>query len=508
MLLDRTPFRLLLVSCWLAGAFFAAPRAWAATACASVSCAISCSPTAPVAISTLVPSSEFPAVAPTPIAFVDPNDHRGRRLIATQEGTILVWDSATQTILPTFFLDLRDDIGGPVQAGGERGLLALAVEPDYAVTGRFYVFYTQADLGAGTSGDIVIERYQRSAVNPDVADPATATTIMVIDHPVSNHNGGNLVFGPDGFLYISTGDGGGGCDSGAGINGDGQRTDTLAGKMLRIDVRGIDPGAGPADDCGVGPTNYTVPSSNPFSGQEPACDEVWALGLRNPFRFSFDRQTGDLYIGDVGQLKWEEINLKRASTPAPVNFGWVCREGCETADNNESSCSVAGCPTDFGTTCEFPRTASGYWDPILCHHNGGWASIMGGYRYRGSFVPSIAGDYIYSDAACGQIWKTDTLDPANPAAISASCWASGFGGIFGFAEDRLGELYLILGGQGRIACIHNGAGCTWATAEILFGDGFESGDTAGWDRTVTPPELDDPGAGNRFGSARSRSGRP
>jgi hypothetical protein len=216
---------------------------------------------------------------------------------------------------------------------------------------------------------------------------------------------------------------------------------------------------------------------------EPACDEVWALGLRNPFRFSFDRQTGDLYIGDVGQNKWEEINLKRAATPAPVNFGWVCREGCETAGNTESNCNTGGCPVDPGTTCEFPRT-SGFWDPILCHHNGGWASIMGGYRYRGTEVPSIAGDYVYGDAACGQIWKTTTLNPANPAAIDAECWASGFGGTFGFAEDHLGELYVVVGGASRIACIHNGDGCPWAGAGAIFTDGFESGDTSLWSTTT------------------------
>ena len=225
-----------------------------------------------------------------------------------------------------------------------------------------------------------------------------------------------------------------------------------------------------------------MPSTNPFFGQEPACDEVWAFGLRNPFRFSFDRDNGDLYIGDVGQLKWEEINLQTAATPAPVNFGWVCREGCETANNNESSCSTAGCPVDTGTMCEFPR-AAGMWDPILCHYNGGWDSIMGGYRYRGTQVPSIGGDYIYGDAACGQIWKTTVLDPSNPAAIDAECWASGLGGTFGFSEDADGELYVVVGGAGRIDCIHNGDGCTWI-GEDVFTDGFESGDTSVWSSTV------------------------
>jgi glucose/arabinose dehydrogenase len=482
-------------------ALAATTTAWGATSCFSDSCATACSPL-PVEISTLVQSSAFPAGATTPIAFVDPDDGRDRRLIATQQGSILVWEGTTETILPAPFIDLRDDVGGPVLAGGERGLLALAVDPDYAQTGQFYVFYTAAAGGPGSTGDVVIERYERSGADPDVADPASATTILVIDHPASNHNGGWLAFGLDGFLYISTGDGGSACDSAQGINGDGQRPDTLAGKMLRIDVRGIDPGGTAPDDCGVETGPYTIPTDNPFAGQEPACDEVWALGLRNPFRFSFDRETGDLYIGDVGQGKWEEIDLQAASTPAPVNFGWVCREGCETAGNDESSCSTSGCPVDPGTTCLFPRP-TGFWDPILCHYNGGWDSIMGGYRYRGTGVPSIAGDYIYGDAACGQIWKTTTLDPADPAAISAACWASGFGGTYGFAEDHMGELYVVVGGAGRVDCIHDGDGCFWAgLGDLLFGDDFESGNTSAWSRAagVFAGNLAVNGAAARLGS--------
>ena len=464
---------------------FPAAPAFGATSCIDVSCATSCTPGAPVGITTLVSPGDFPPGNGTPIAFVDPGDGRGRWLIATQQGTIMVWDGATQSILPDFFLDLRDDVGGPVLAGGERGLLHMIVAPDYPETGHVYVFYTRANLGPGTQGDIVIERYTRSALDPDEADPSSAETILVIEHSsASNHNGGAMAFGPnDGFLYISTGDGGGGCDSGAGANGDGQRNDTLAGKILRIDVRGIDPNPGAPDDCGVGVGNYGIPTGNPFRGMEPACDEVWSLGLRNPFRFTFDRDTGDMYIGDVGQNKWEELNIQAASTPAPVNFGWVCREGCETANNDESNCFTGGCPADAGTTCQFPRAIGGYWDPALCHYNGGWDSIMGGYRYRGSRVPSLAGDYFYGDAACGQIWKTDTLDTSNQAGIGASCWASGFGGLFGFAEDTNGELYAVVGGAGRIDCIHNGEGCSWAAAGI-FTDGFESGNTSRWSSEV------------------------
>nr|HRC84266.1 PQQ-dependent sugar dehydrogenase [Thermoanaerobaculia bacterium] len=452
----------------------------APTSCFNFSCATSCSPGAPAAISTLIDSNQFPAGATTPIAFVDPNDGRTRRLIATQQGEILVWEGESGNILATPFLDLRSSAGGPVEYGGERGLLSMVADPNYATTGFLYVYYTRRNSGAGTLGDIVVARYHRSAANPDVGDPASATTILVIDHPADNHNGGQLAFGPDGFLYISVGDGGGGCDDNAGAAGDGQINTTLLGKILRLDVRGIDPSAGPPDDCGVGTGNYMVPSTNPFFGQEPACDEVWALGLRNPFRFTFDRATGDLYLGDVGQNKWEEIDLKRAATPAPVNFGWVCREGCETAGNDESFCSTTGCPVDTGTSCQFPRTTGGYWDPILCHHNGGWSSIMGGYRYRGTRVPSIDGEYLYSDAACGQIWKTTGLDPTAPSTITASCWASGFSGTYGFAEDHLGELYIVLGGASRIDCIHNGQGCFWAGWGGIFSDGFETGDTVRW----------------------------
>jgi glucose/arabinose dehydrogenase len=444
-----------------AAAIFTPRPAIGATSCFNVSCATSCVPPAPVGISTLIAPPDFPAGATTPIAFVDPNDGRDRRLVATKQGAILVWDDSKSAMLPTMFLDLRDDTGGPVlDNANERGLLAMALDPNYATTGRLYVYYTRRDTGPGTAGDIVIARYTRSAGNPDVGDPASAQTIMVIEHSsATNHNGGQLAFGPNGFLYISTGDGGGSCDGGQGANGDGQRTNSLLGKMLRIDVHGIDPGAGPADDCGVEPGSYTVPSTNPFFGQEPACDEVWDLGLRNPFRFTFDRATGDMYIGDVGQNKWEELNVRPAAVAAPMNFGWVCREGCETANNDESACPTTGCPVDTGTSCQFPRPIGNYWDPALCHHNGGWLSIMAGYRYRGSLVPSIAGDYFYGDNVCGQIWKTTTLDPANPAAIQASCWASGFGGTYGFAEDRFGEMYVIVGGASRIDCIHNGNGC-------------------------------------------------
>lgn len=450
--------------------------------CYSLTCG-ACSPPSGVNffLSTLVAPAAFPGTsANEPVAFVDPADGSQRRLIAVQEGAILVWDGATGTILSTPFLDLRNDGAGPgldkVLYGGERGLLALVVDPNYVTTGFFWVFYTRQ-----TDGDIVVERYQRSAGNPNLADSASGTVILRIDHPASNHNGGWLAFGPDGFLYISTGDSGGGCDSGQGSSGDGQSSTTLHGKILRLDVRGIE--TTPAlPECGLD-ANYNVPSTNPYVSTA-GCNEVWALGLRNPFRFSFDRETGDLYIGDVGQDNWEEINLIAATMTAPVNFGWSCREGCSMSSDSPSSCAIPGCPAE-GSTCQYP-TASGKQDPVLCHSNpNGWASIMGGYRYRGGRVPDLASRYVYGDVACGQIWVTTSLDPSNPASTTAQCWRSGFP-TYGFAEDHLGELYVVRGGQNRIECIHDGnaSGCYWAAWRGMFEDSFETGNTSRWSATV------------------------
>ncbi len=444
-----------------------------ATACSTQNCLASCTPDAPAAVSTLI--SGFPGEADTPIAFVDPADNLPHRFVATKEGKIFVWSGVTQTLSATPFLDLSVSGLNKISLGSERGLLAMAAEPDYITSGRFYVYYTRL-----SDGDIVVERYQRTG-DPDIADTASGTVILRIEHSgASNHNGGQLAFGPDGYLYISTGDGGPQCDDGAGSSGDGQSPGTMLGKLLRIDVRGVDP-TPVASECGLDASNYTVPSDNPYAGQASACNEVWAIGMRNPFRFTFDRLTGDIYLGDVGQNEWEEINLIRATTPAPVNLGWVCREGC-TSSSVSSGCSTSGCLADTGTSCQFPRDVSGFWDPILCHQNAPWVSIMGGYRYRGDFVPVNAGRYFYGDAGCGQVWATTTLDPANPAAIASSCWLSGSSN-YGFGEDHLGELYIVRGGAGTVTCIHNGEGCYWAGWGGFFEDGFETENTSRWSST-------------------------
>lgn len=424
--------------------------------------------------STLLATAAFPTgTAGQPMAFVDPHDRLGHRFVPLHGGRILVWDGGAG-FLATDLLDLTGRIE---LVFNEQGLLAMAVHPAYRQNGWFYVSYTSnGGPGPGQAGDIVLERYTRSAADPNVADPGSAQVVLVIDHQEAvNHNGGWLAFGPDGYLYVSTGDGGNGCDTPI---RDAQDTHSLRGKLLRLDVDG--PDAYPGDPL----RNYALPPDNPFASGVDGAPEVWDYGLRNPFRFSFDRATGDLFVGDVGQSNWEEIDYHGAITPAPVNFGWVCREGCDTSATGGSSCSLGGgeCTGNTGTTCQYP-TASGLWDPILCFSNTPWVSIMGGYRYRGAFLPADQhGRYFFADASFGSIWRTDPVD-----LTTASCWDDGNSGIYAFAEDHLGELYVVNGGAKRIECLHAGVasgGCYWAHWGGLFEDGFESGDTARWSATA------------------------
>lgn len=403
-----------------------------------------------------------------PTAFIDPPDGLPHRLVAQQQGNILVWDGAS--LLSTAFLDLRNDVSVPtnqrkVNFGGERGLLAATVHPDYATNGFIYIYYTSRDWdGAGgiNNGDIVVERYTRSLANTEQADPATAQIILVVPHSDTNHNGGDIKFGRDGFLYITLGDGGGGCDSTA---HSGQDVNQLLGKMLRIDVDGAD--AFPADPL----RNYAIPASNPLVGQAGE-DEIWALGLRNPFRFTFDRSNGDIYIGDVGQDDWEEVNhlpVGAVTAGAPVNFGWPCREGLD----------ASGCATP-------PQGCSAtFTDPVRQEANAGeggtWRSVMGGYRYRGSFVQTdLGGRYLYGDAGNDQVWL------ATPGAAPWPSANVGNGiGPYGFGEDQVGELYVLSANNGNISCVNGGGGCNdWARLVDIFLDGFESGDTSAWSVVV------------------------
>lgn len=424
----------------------------------------------------------------SPIAFVDPDDGSRQRLVVMHNGRILSWGPGGLAMTP--FLDLSTATGSgkvlATSANSERGLLALAVDPGYPSNRYFYVYYTSTNwdgTGPIVAGDIVVERYQRDPVDPFVADPASATVVLYIPHSsASNHNGGWLAFGPDGHLWISTGDGGGGCDStgpAAGVgdptfpNGNAWRYDGthyspaathpgryLLGKMLRLDVTGDD---FPADPL----RTYRIPPDNPFAGAAFGADEIWARGLRNPFRFSFDRATGDLWIGDVGQGKWEEVNLRPFGSPGGDHYGWVCREGLVASSVGGSSCSQTNCPA----------TSTGLQDPVYVgDHANGWCSVIGGYRYRGSRVPGTVGDYLFADYCHGDLWGGTWTG----AAWSFTQRIAGAFGVYSLAEDHLGELYLVNGGAGTVSCLHDGPGCFWSLWTGLGEDGFESGDLLRW----------------------------
>ncbi|MDQ3606229.1 MAG: PQQ-dependent sugar dehydrogenase [Gemmatimonadota bacterium] len=328
-----------------------------------------------------------------------------RLFIVEQPGRIRIVRNGS--LLATPFLDIRDRVG----SGGERGLLSMAFHPQYAANGFFYVNYT--DRG----GDTRIERY-RVGSDPDLADPASARLLLAVEQPYANHNGGLIKFGPDGMLYVGMGDGGSGGDP----QGHGQNRGTLLGALLRIDVNRGDP--------------YAIPPGNPFVGQSGARGEIWAYGLRNPWRFSFDRQTGQLYLADVGQDAIEEVNVVGGSE-AGLNYGWSVMEGSQCY--GASSCSPQGMVLpviEYGTRSE-------------------GCAVTGGYVYRGSAIPAIAGHYFYGDYCRGWI---RSFRYANGEATQQRSWElGGVGNVLSFGEDAAGELYL-LSANGRVYQLRPDAG--------------------------------------------------
>jgi glucose/arabinose dehydrogenase len=295
------------------------------------------------------------------------------------------------------------DIASLVTAGGEQGLLGLAFHPEYEANGRFFVNYTD------TSGDTVVAEY-RAPGGSDRADPASARVLLHIDQPYSNHNGGDVVFGPDGYLYIGMGDGGSGGDP----HGNGQRLDTLLGKLLRIDVDRERP--------------YGIPEDNPFVGRSRARPEIWAYGLRNPWRFSFDPETGDLWIGDVGQGEQEEIDLARAGRRGGLNYGWNVMEGKQCFSPPEG--------------CE----AKGLVRPVAVYPTGLGCAVVGGHVYRGARFPVLQGGYFFADFCAGVIFALDASRQGRrePVILLDTDHA-----ISSFGEDERGELYVtdLQGGQ-------------------------------------------------------------
>ncbi|GAB4429186.1 MAG: hypothetical protein OHK0039_47800 [Bacteroidia bacterium] len=327
-----------------------------------------------------------------------------RLFVVEKFGKIWIVDTTGQGARRLFL-----DIGDRIVAGGERGLLGLAFAPDYATSGVFYVAYN----GPGSSGGRnTLARYRVSS-DPDSADSASGEVLLQQAKPHANHNGSDLAFGPDGYLYMSLGDGGGGGDP----NDYGQNPQTYLGKMLRLDV---------SDSTG-----YRIPPTNPFVGDPGVWDEIWALGLRNPWRFSFDRLTGDLWIGDVGQGGYEEIDFQPAASPGGENYGWRCMEG-------EAIYNPLGC-----------GTVDGYTLPAYAYDHTPGRSVTGGYVYRGQRYPALAGYYVFGDYASGRCWTLhprsglsgwDLLFHLQSTANNLSC----------FGEDASGELYAAGHGNGVI----------------------------------------------------------
>lgn len=312
-----------------------------------------------------------------------------RMFVVEQPGRIRIIENGQ--LLSTPFLD----ISSRVLSGGERGMLSVAFHPQYRTNGFFFVYFT------GPSGEIRVERFNVSS-NPDVANAGSAKVILTIPHPRSNHNGGLALFGPDGMLFLGTGDGGGGGDPD--LNG--QNQTTLLGKILRIDVTHGDP--------------YSIPPENPFFGRTDARPEIWALGLRNPWRFAFDSTDDNLYIADVGQDAIEEVNVVPLSR-ARVNYGWNVLEG--STCYNSSSCS-----------------RQGFQLPVLEYtHSNGQCSITGGFVYRGSSLPEIAGAYFYADYCAGWVRSFRYTG----SVTDSRQWDVGsVGSITSFGEDASRELYL------------------------------------------------------------------
>jgi glucose/arabinose dehydrogenase len=338
-----------------------------------------------------------------PIFATHAGDGSGRLFIAQLDGQILILDG--QTLNSTPFLD----ISGIVKTnGGEQGLLGLAFDPDYDTNGYFYVVYSGEPTGSN-----ILARYEVSNGDPDVADSSSGQILLTVAKPAGeeNHNGGMLAFGPDGYLYYGLGDGGGGGDN-HGTIGNGQDLTALLGKILRLDVSTVP---------------YTVPPTNPFVGVAGE-DEIWAYGVRNPWRFSFDKSTGDLYIGDVGQNTQEEIDFQAAGFAGGANYGWRIREGnlCFNPSNN------CGTPTS-------------YVAPVAVYNHSSGCSVTGGYVYRGTAFPGLVGVYLYGDFCTGNLWglyKNNSNQWVSKLIKDTSY------NISSFAEGEDGELYLLsIGGD-------------------------------------------------------------
>jgi glucose/arabinose dehydrogenase len=333
----------------------------------------------------------------SPVGLDHAGDGSGRLFVLEQRGRIRILSGGE--LLPEPLLDITDRVGS---GGNEQGLLGIAFHPQFTETGLFYVNYTDGN------GNTQIARFSVSPDDPNRADPDSETQVLFVEQPYPNHNGGSLAFGPDGMLYLGLGDGGAGGDP----HGYGQATGALLGKVLRIDV------AGPGNQGGQA---YSIPPDNPFAAGGGA-PEIWALGLRNPWRFSFDRLTGDLYIGDVGQGDWEEIDIIPAGSRGVMNFGWNIMEGMQCF--GRADCSTQG--------LFLPAAVVG------THADDGCA-VTGGYVYRGPALPEWQGIYLFGDYCNGRVWGLRPLSVGWDHQLLFQTPHR----ITSFGEDEAGEVYLL-----------------------------------------------------------------
>lgn len=329
----------------------------------------------------------------SPVDLQFPNDGTGRMFVVQQRGSIRIVANGTVASAP--FLDIT----AKVNFGGEMGLLGLAFHPQFTQNHLFYIHYDRSIAGQIQS---VIAEYQVSATDPNQGDPASERILLTVDQPFGNHKGGQIVFGPDGFLYIGFGDGGSGGDP----MGNGQNLQTLLGKMLRIDVNSQNGGK-----------QYAIPPSNPFANGG-GLPEIWAYGLRNPWRFSFERAGTRMFVGDVGQDKFEEVDILEAGK----NYGWNVMEGLHCY-NPSSGCTMTGLTMPI---VEYPHTDG--------------EAVMGGFVYRGTAISGLSGTYIFGDYVSGTMWK---LVESPPGTWTRTTVLSTGRNISSFGQDTAGELYVV-----------------------------------------------------------------
>jgi glucose/arabinose dehydrogenase len=341
---------------------------------------------------TLQPLATVPGGA---LAIAAPDDGSGRLFVATQQGR--VWAVTNGVTADHSMLD----ISGRITSGGERGLLGIALHPGFPTDPRIFTDYTDRN------GNTVVSSFRLVSGDASRFDPTSEAIVLRVDQPFANHNGGGVIFGPDGNLYITLGDGGGGGDP----RGNGQNLNVLLAKILRIDV-----------DHPAGDRAYGIPVDNPLFGQRGGSQraEIWLWGLRNPWRVSFDRATEDFWIGDVGQNKWEEIDVVRAGTSFQ-NFGWNRMEGAHCY------APASGCDK------------SGLTLPVTEYGHDQGCAVIGGYVYRGTGYPILRRAYLFSDSCSGTIWAIPAAatQPVQPVAVGETS-----GSPAGFGEDPAGELYL------------------------------------------------------------------